>query len=88
MASGKGLDEVLSALGSRISPLTCYILAYRAGRADLADQHRVSAEKQHRSCPLYRQVIRSLLPGRADHFPEHGPETLRVAPESVQFSLN
>lgn len=62
---GLTLDQVLAEEGGRLSPLACYILAHRAGRADLSSRHRPSAENQHRSCPLYRLASRSLLPSHA-----------------------
>ena len=81
---GMSLEEVLAEEESRISPLTRYILAYRAGRHDLSKKHRVAAENQHRSCPLYRLAARSLLPGHA--YPSSDPAC--KAREFAAFSLN
>ena len=81
---GLTLDQVLAEEGSRISALTCYILAYRAGRHDLSVKHRAAAENQHRSCPLYRLASRSLLPGHAYPSADQAFTSLQFA----AFSLN
>ena len=81
---GTSLDQVLAEEEGRISPLTRYILAYRAGREDLSSRHRAAAEDQHRSCPLYRLASRSLLPGHA--YPEAEPAW--KGQEFAAFSLN
>jgi hypothetical protein len=62
---GMTLDQLLATDKARLSPLTRYILAHRAGRHDLSLRLRIEAEGQHRSCPLYRLASRSLLPGNA-----------------------
>jgi ribosomal protein L19E len=59
------LEEILAGEGARISPLSRYILAHRAGRADLSKMNRAGALSQHQSCPLYRVAARRLLSGNA-----------------------
>ena len=81
---GTSLEDVLAEEGCRITPLTRYILAYRAGRHDLSMAHRAAAENQDRSCPLYRQASRSLLPGHA--YPSADPACASL--ELATFSLN
>jgi hypothetical protein len=58
---GKTLEKVLSPDSPSLSPLGCYIVARRAGRADLAKRFRAEAHVQHLSCPLYRQASAGLL---------------------------
>ena len=65
MLRGVSLDELLETEGARLSPLSCYILSHRLGRADLALKLHSAAVNQHRSCPLYRIAARSLLPAHA-----------------------
>jgi hypothetical protein len=84
---GMTLDQLLVAEVSRISPLTLYILAHRAGRHDLSTRLRSEAEGQHRSCPLYLLASRSLLPAHA--YPlDPGNDSARGDSELVAFSLN
>ena len=59
---GSRLRDVLDASGGQVSSLGRYIIARRAGLDDLAERLRPSAERQHRSCPLYRQACQTLLP--------------------------
>jgi hypothetical protein len=59
---GGEIDDVLKADG-RISALACFIVALRAGRADLMAGFSGAAASQHRSCPLYRRASLALLPG-------------------------
>jgi hypothetical protein len=84
---GMTLDQLLEAGSSRISPLTLYILAHRAGRHDLSRRLRSEAQGQHRSCPLYLLASRSLLPAEA--YP-HDPDshTSHNDSELVAFSVN
>ena len=65
MGRGATLDQVLATQESRISPLSRYILAHRAGRADLSTRLRAAVEVQDRACPLYRPASRALLPAAA-----------------------
>ncbi len=85
---GMTLDELLDLEEERISPLTRFILAYRAGRYDLVLKHIAAAQAQHRSCSLYREASRTLLPDRAYPGPGSEADTHFVGRESVQFSLN
>jgi hypothetical protein len=59
---GREIDDVLKD-GDRISALACFIVALRAGRADLAGSFSGGASAQHRACPLYRRASLALLPG-------------------------
>ena len=88
IGGGMELDELLDDEEDRISPLTRFILAYRAGRYDLVLKHIAAAQAQHRACTLYREASRTLLPGGA--YPGFGFEadTHSVGWESLQFSLN
>jgi len=49
---GMTLESVVSSKSRLLSPLGCFIVAYRAGRDDLAERFRSEAEAQHCSCPL------------------------------------
>ena len=62
---GSTIDSILADSGPKLSPLSRYILARRAGRVDLSLKSLDAALSQHRSCPLYRIAARSLLPGQA-----------------------
>jgi hypothetical protein len=87
IASSKGLEETLDDERELISPLTRYILAFRAGRFDLVLKHRESAQAQHRSCPLYRQASSRFLPDHA--YPCSVSEAdSPIGQEAMQFSLN
>jgi hypothetical protein len=88
MIRGLDLDQVLETEGSRISPLSRYILAHRAGRLDLSIRHHAAALSQHRSCPLYRLAARSLLPGHAYPSIELVADTSSVGQEIIAFSRN
>jgi hypothetical protein len=59
---GREIDDVLKTHG-RISALGGFIVAFRAGRADLVDAFSAGAVAQHRACPLYRRASVALLPG-------------------------
>ncbi len=59
---GESLDQILASNDARISPLSGYILAHKAGRLDLALLARPAAENQDRACPLYRIACREMLP--------------------------
>jgi hypothetical protein len=74
---GEAIDKVLNTPNQRLSPLSCYIVAYRAGRADLGEQFRLGAVAQHRSCPLYRAASLHLIP------PESYPGRERSADEEL-----
>jgi hypothetical protein len=58
----RSVSKVLLATSRRISPLARFIVAQRAGHHALAGRFRTDAAEQHRSCPLYRQASRELLP--------------------------
>jgi hypothetical protein len=84
---GMTLDQLLASDASRISPLTLYILAHRAGRHDLSLRLRSEAGAQHRSCPLYRLASKSLLPAHA--YPlDPGHDSARNDSELFAFSVN
>jgi len=88
---GREMSAVLSVQDARLSPLGCFIVARRAGRADLADCFAAAAAFQHRSCPLYRSASLALIP--ADLYPaeslafEHESATARRTGKIV-LSLN
>ncbi len=88
LAGGMDLDELLDDRWDRISPLTRYILAVRGTRYDLVLRLRAAAQAQHRSCPLYRQASRSLMPTHAYPSPVSGIDPHPVGQDLVQFSLN
>jgi hypothetical protein len=89
---GSSLATVLSESGGRLSALGRYVLARRAGLYDLAERLRPEAERQHRSCPLYQQACRSLLPTDAYPLPRQtGLLPGLVIPAGVElpcFSMN
>ena len=62
MRRGASLEAVLNDAKGTISALGRYALARRVGDDDLAERLRPAAERQHRSCPLYQQACRALLP--------------------------
>ncbi len=68
VGTGDALEVVLSAESTLLSPLGRYIVAQRAGRADLAKPFLAGVLVQHRSCPLYRQAFLRFLP--AESYPE------------------
>jgi hypothetical protein len=87
--SGDGdLEEFLDDPRVGISPLACYILAFRAGRHDLILEHRAAAQEQHRSCPLYRPASRPFLPSRAYPDPDLESHSPIIGQDELQFSLN
>lgn len=88
LTGGRGLEELLDDRKDRISALTRYILAFRAGRFDLVLKHRAAAQGQHRSCPLYRLAARSFLPNHAYPCIEPSTEFHTIGQEDMQFSLN
>jgi hypothetical protein len=59
---GETIEQILFSKSRRFSPLGRFILSYRAGRQDLQDRLLRAAQEQHRSCPLYREACRDLLP--------------------------
>lgn len=62
---GEDLEAILRSRSRQLSPLGRFVLAHRAGRPDLAEPFRAAAQEQHRSCPLYRDACRDLLPAGA-----------------------
>jgi hypothetical protein len=77
---GRGIEAVLSAHNSGLSPLGCFIVAQRAGRVDLADCFVAAAALQNRSCPLYQSASLALLP--ADLYPVESLALVReLAPQ-------
>lgn len=85
---GVQLDKVLVTEGSRISPLSRYIICRRVGRLDLAVRYHLEAYRQHRSCPLYRLAARGLLPNHAYPATEPSVGPTPVDREIVAFSRN
>lgn len=84
---GVTLDQLLATKAARISPLTFYILAHRAGRLDLSLMIRREAAGQDRSCPLYRLASRSFLPSHA--YPqEPAMATAHDDNQIIAFSVN
>jgi hypothetical protein len=88
MSDGTDLVQALSSLGLRISPIARLILAYRAGRSDVAMTHRLAALSQDRSCPLYRLAVRSLLPDHLYPLSEVSSDFSHSGSELISFSLN
>jgi hypothetical protein len=74
---GEAIDSVLLDPENRLSPLSRYITALRAGRHELGEHLRPAAGAQHRCCPLYRPACRPLLP------PEHYPVRERSSDEEL-----
>jgi hypothetical protein len=60
---GQDISNVLKIKPGRLSHLGCYIVARRAGRADLAVRFADAANEQRRFCPLYRSACLALIPG-------------------------
>lgn len=89
---GSPLTAVLADAGGRLSALGRYVIARRAGQDDLAERLRPEAERQHRSCPLYQQACRPLLPIDAYPLPrQSGLLPGLVIPAGVEmpcFSMN
>ncbi len=88
---GRDIANVLDLDDGRLSPLGCLIVAWRAGRADLADRFAALAAAQNRSCPLYRLACHALLP--ANFYPVESMEIEREAQaapraEKILLSLN
>ena len=88
ISEGQALIEVLEASNLPISPLTRFILAWRAGRPDLSSRLRAAVENQHQSCPLYLLACRKFLPAQAYPVPRCSRESSAVDREIVHFSLN
>ncbi|MFI5454784.1 MAG: hypothetical protein ACHRXM_04975 [Isosphaerales bacterium] len=88
---GHEMSAVLSVQDGRFSPLGCFIVAQRAGLADLADRFAAAAAAQHRSCPLYRSASLALIP--ADFYPDENlalvhQTTTAPRAEKTLLSLN
>jgi hypothetical protein len=80
VSSGQTIGRVLLSKTRRISPLARFIVAQRAGRQALANRFRHDAVEQHRSCPLYRQASRTLLPPGAYPVAESSRDANAAAP--------
>ena len=65
LRAGTALEAVLLSKSRGLTPLGRYILAYRAGRPDLAVRLRSRAEASTRACPLYRHACAWMLPSDA-----------------------
>jgi hypothetical protein len=91
---GRGRDiRALLEAGGRISPLGCFMVALRAGRAELADRFAAAATAQHRACPLLREASDALLSTDLypveTHFAPHAVESdLKPRVEKLLLSLN
>jgi hypothetical protein len=88
LAGGMRLDDLLADGNDRISSLTRYILAFRAGRFDHVLNHRSAAQRQHRSCPLYRPASRPFLPSSTYPCSDFASDSPSIGQEVMQFSLN
>ena len=88
MLRGVTLDRIVADHEPRLSPLSRYILAHRAGRDDLAASLRAAAEAQHRACPLYLSASSNLMPAEAYPRPDQGEDSRAGARFEVAFSLN
>jgi hypothetical protein len=62
---------------ARLSPLGCYIAAYRMGRADMAILFARGAVEQHRACPLYQVASVAFLPANRYPVDDGGPASAR-----------
>ncbi len=58
---GRGIEWVLRHESCQVSSIACYIAAVRAGRFEIAEEFRASAEQQHRNCPLYQPATECLI---------------------------
>ena len=85
---GVTLDQLLETKNAKISPLTRFILAHRAGRDDLSSQFRAAAENQHRSCPLYRLAARTWISVPVYPTPEDRELVSSLPINHLRFSLN
>jgi hypothetical protein len=88
LIGGMSLDDLLADGNDRISSLTRYILAFHAGRFDLVIKHRAAAQRQHASCPLYRQASRPFFPNGTYPCSDVATDSHSIGQESLQFSLN
>jgi hypothetical protein len=91
LLGGEALETILVSKSRSLTPLARYIVAFRAGRLDLAERFREQAHDQHYSCPLYRHACRRLMPSAAYPVVEvvSGLELPgRLASAIPQFSLN
>lgn len=91
LMGGESLESILSTRSRSLTPLARYIVAFRAGRLDLAERFREQAHDQHYSCPLYRHACARLLPQAAYPVVEvvSGLDLpCRLASAIPQFSLN
>jgi hypothetical protein len=89
---GRDICELLEK-GKRISPLGCFIVAVRAGRAELANRFTAAAAAQHRACPLFREASDALLatdlyPAEAHYTPHAVEPDLNPRVERLLLSLN
>lgn len=67
---GESVTTVLLSRCRSLSPLGRYIVAHRSDRMDIAEKLRSEVERQHASCPLYRQASRGLLPPESYPVPD------------------
>jgi hypothetical protein len=88
IAGGMSLDDLVDDGSDRISSLTRYILAFRTGRFDLVLKHRSAAQRQHRSCPLYRPASRPFLASSTYPCSDFVSDSPSNGQEALQFSLN
>jgi hypothetical protein len=88
---GETIEDVLYSKSRSLSPLGRFIAAYRAGRPDLMERFRATAQDQHGCCPLYRPASQRLLPSAAYPVQDTLPGWLfsgRSGSKIPQFSLN
>lgn len=91
LQQGQPLKSVLGDRDRNLSPLGRFVVAYRAGRMDLAEKFREDATEQHASCPLYRLACRRLIPSHAYPVLELLPgliPTRRIGPPASSVCLN
>jgi hypothetical protein len=89
---GRDIRELLET-SRRISPLGCFIVAVRAGRAELAVRFVTAAGAQHRACPLFREASDALLatdlyPAEPQFAPDAPEADLSPRVERLLLSLN
>lgn len=88
---GRSPESVLRRRTRTLSPLGCYLIAYRIGRPDLAARFQAGAQDQHAACPLYRLACRGLVSDAAYPVLELLPglvPTRRVGPRAPRVCPN
>jgi hypothetical protein len=70
---GGSIESLASTERPELTPLSRYVVAYRAGRTDLMQRLGPSACEQHWNCPLYRHACAGWLPDSAYPVPDIVP---------------